>query len=180
MSFWGGVRGRVVNTSNSGSGGPGFKPRPSRCTFRQGTLLHLVSLHGYRRQTAGVTSAMDQEGKAILLGMLHALLQEYFGISSVRFGLWLVCAFTITFWVSVWIKSFDVTNQITLFTNTFTWYYLSILCVLYDRPSRRNLGNRFFMVYSYFSLLRLFFSKGKEIFFFGWKFLFHKRDVNVI
>ena len=99
MSFWGGVRGRVVNTSNSGSGGPGFKPRPSRCTFRQGTLLHLVSLHGYRRQTAGGTSAMDQEGKAILLGMLHALLQEYFGISSVRLGLWLVCAFTITFWV---------------------------------------------------------------------------------
>ena len=99
MSFWGSVRGRVVNTSNSESGGPGFKPRPSRCTFRQGTLLHLVSLHGYRRQTAGGTSAVDQEGKAILLGMLHALLQEYFGISSVRLGLWLVCAFTITFWV---------------------------------------------------------------------------------
>ena len=91
------MRGRVVNTSNSGSGGPGFKPRPSRGTFRQGTLLHLVSLHEYRRQTAGGTSAMDQEGKAILLGMLHALLQEYFGISSVRLGLWLVCAFTITF-----------------------------------------------------------------------------------
>ena len=27
----GGVCGRVVNTSNSGSGGPGFKRRPSRC-----------------------------------------------------------------------------------------------------------------------------------------------------
>ena len=90
--------GPVVNTSNSGSRGPGFKPRPSRCTFRQGTLLHLVSLHGFRRQTAGGTPAMDQEGKAILLGMFDALLQEYFGISSVRLGLWLVCAFTITFW----------------------------------------------------------------------------------
>ena len=41
----GGVRGRVVNTSNSGSGGPGFKPRPSRCFLRQGTLLYFVSLH---------------------------------------------------------------------------------------------------------------------------------------
>ena len=179
MSFWGGVRGRVVNTSNSESGGPGFKPRPSRCTFRQGTLLHLVSLHGYRRQTAGVTSAMDQEGKAILLGMRHALLQEVFRDKLRPFGP-LACVRLYHYFLSVWIKSFDVTNQITLFNNTFTWYYLSILCLLYDRPSRRNLGNRFFMVCSYFSLLRLFFSKGKEIFFFGWKFLFHKRDVNVI
>ena len=86
MSFWGGVRGRVVNTSNSGSGGPGFKPSPSRCTFRQGTLLHLVSLHGYRRQTAGGTSAMDQEGKAMLLGMRHALLQEVFRDKLRPFG----------------------------------------------------------------------------------------------
>ena len=37
----GGVCGRVVNTSNSRSGGPGFKPRPSRCFLRQGTLLTL-------------------------------------------------------------------------------------------------------------------------------------------
>ena len=28
-----------------GSGGPGFKPRPSRCFLRQGTLLHFVSLY---------------------------------------------------------------------------------------------------------------------------------------
>ena len=40
-----GVCGRAVNTSNSGSGGLGFKPHRSRCFLRQGTLLHLVSLH---------------------------------------------------------------------------------------------------------------------------------------
>ena len=36
----GGVCGRAVNTSNSGSGGLGFRPRPSRCFPRQETLLH--------------------------------------------------------------------------------------------------------------------------------------------
>ena len=41
----GGVCGRVVNTLNSGPGGPGFKPRPSPFYLRQGTLLHFVSLH---------------------------------------------------------------------------------------------------------------------------------------
>ena len=41
----GGVCGWAVNTSNSGSGGQGFKPRPSRCFLRQGNLLHFVSLH---------------------------------------------------------------------------------------------------------------------------------------
>ena len=161
----------MVNTSNSGSGGPGFKPSPSRCTFRQGTLLHLVSLHGYRRQTAGGTSAVDQEGKAMLLGMRHALLQEVFRDKLRPFGP-LACVRLYHYLLSVWIKSFDVTSQITLFTNTFTWYYLSILCVLYDRPSRRNLGNRFFMVYSYFSLLRLFFSGGNFCFIKGMSMLF--------
>ena len=39
------VCGGAVNTSKTGSGGPGFKPRPSRCFLRQGTLLHFVSLH---------------------------------------------------------------------------------------------------------------------------------------
>ena len=38
----GGVCGRAVNTSNSGRG---FKPRPSPCFLRQGSLLHFVSLH---------------------------------------------------------------------------------------------------------------------------------------
>ena len=33
----GGLSGRAVNTLNSGSGGPGNKPRPSRCFLRQGT-----------------------------------------------------------------------------------------------------------------------------------------------
>ena len=33
------------NTSNSGSGGPGLKPRLSLSFLRQGTLLHFVSLH---------------------------------------------------------------------------------------------------------------------------------------
>ena len=41
----GGVCGQVVNTLNSESGGPGFKPGPLRCFLRQGTLLHFVSLH---------------------------------------------------------------------------------------------------------------------------------------
>ena len=36
---------RAVNISNSGSGGPGFKPRPPRCFLRQGNLLQFVSLH---------------------------------------------------------------------------------------------------------------------------------------
>ena len=36
----GGVCGQAVNTLNSGSGGPGFKPRPLRCFLRQETLLH--------------------------------------------------------------------------------------------------------------------------------------------
>ena len=43
-TYLGGVCGLAVNTSNSGSGGPGFKPRPSRCFLRQETLLHFVSL----------------------------------------------------------------------------------------------------------------------------------------
>ena len=60
----GGVCVRVVNTSNSGSGGPGFKRRPSRCFLTQGTLLYLVSLHsgcisGYRQHTAGGNPVMD-------------------------------------------------------------------------------------------------------------------------
>ena len=33
------VWGQAVNTSNFGSKGPEFKPRPSRCFLRQGTLL---------------------------------------------------------------------------------------------------------------------------------------------
>ena len=33
--FSGGMSGRVFNTSNSGSGDLGFKPRPSRCFLRQ-------------------------------------------------------------------------------------------------------------------------------------------------
>ena len=41
----GGVCGRAVGTSNSGSGGPGFKLRPSRCFLTQETLLLFVSLY---------------------------------------------------------------------------------------------------------------------------------------
>ena len=41
----GGVCCRVANTSKSGSGCLGFKPRSSCCFLRQGTLLHFVSLH---------------------------------------------------------------------------------------------------------------------------------------
>ena len=72
---------RAVNTSNSGSGGPVLKPRPSRCFLRQGTLLHFVSLHpGVKKGTGDIllwgNPAMDQHpvqgGVAILLGLLHA------------------------------------------------------------------------------------------------------------
>ena len=38
------VCGWAVNTSNSGSGGLGFKPRLSRCFLRQGTLVYSVFL----------------------------------------------------------------------------------------------------------------------------------------
>ena len=41
----GGICDRVVNTSNSRSGGLGFKPRPLHCILRQGTLPNFVSLH---------------------------------------------------------------------------------------------------------------------------------------
>ena len=41
--YCGGMCGQAVNTSNSGSVGPGFKPHPSCCFLRQGTLLHFVS-----------------------------------------------------------------------------------------------------------------------------------------
>ena len=36
------VCGRAVNTSNSGSGDLGFKPRSSRCFLKQGTLFHTL------------------------------------------------------------------------------------------------------------------------------------------
>ena len=36
---------RAINTSNFGSKGPGFTPRPSRCFRRQGTLLPFVPLY---------------------------------------------------------------------------------------------------------------------------------------
>ena len=49
----GGVCGRAVDTSNFRSGGPGFKPRPSRFFLGQETLLHFASIDGYRRHTAG-------------------------------------------------------------------------------------------------------------------------------
>ena len=37
------VCGREASTLNSKSGSPGFKPRPSCCFLRQGTLLYFVS-----------------------------------------------------------------------------------------------------------------------------------------
>ena len=46
--FCGGVCCRAVNTLHSGSWGPWFKPRLSRCFLRQGTLLHFVSTQVYK------------------------------------------------------------------------------------------------------------------------------------
>ena len=67
-------------------GGSGFKPPPSRCFHRQGTLLHFVSLHpavGDDELWVPVTyclgvnmrrtSIPSRRGLAILLGMLHAV-----------------------------------------------------------------------------------------------------------
>ena len=73
--------GLVVNTSISGSGGVGFKPRPSSCFLGQGILLHFVSLHlglylGMSDVLLGGNPATDQhtvQGRvAIFLDMLHA------------------------------------------------------------------------------------------------------------
>ena len=98
----------------------GFKPRPSRCFLREGTLLHFVCLHPgvslrasspFGRSRAArfacpnrrACSQATQEckwipaiycweaGVAILLGMFHA---KDIGISSGHVGLWLVCSFT--------------------------------------------------------------------------------------
>ena len=41
----GGTCVQAVNTSNPESGGLEFKPCPSHCFLRQGSLLHFVSLH---------------------------------------------------------------------------------------------------------------------------------------
>ena len=54
------MSGRAVDTSNSGSGGPGFKLSPSRCFHRQRTLLPFVSLH------PGLASRLEG-GVAVLL-----------------------------------------------------------------------------------------------------------------
>ena len=95
--------GLAANTSNSGSGGPGFKLRPLRCFLRQGTLLLVVFPHpGVKMGTSdilpgggGGNPAMEwypvQGGVAILLGMLHA---KETRISCGHLGLWLMCAFT--------------------------------------------------------------------------------------
>ena len=68
----------MANTSISGSGGT--EPCPSPCVFRQGTLLHFVSLHrvamGVSDTLLGGKPAIDwhpvQGGVAILIGMFHA------------------------------------------------------------------------------------------------------------
>ena len=54
--------GRVVNPSFSGSGGPGFQPRPSRCFLRKFIRFCLSSprcINGYQRYTARGNPAMD-------------------------------------------------------------------------------------------------------------------------
>ena len=95
--------GRAVNTSNSRSGGPGCRPRPSRCFLRQGTLLHFVSQSSPRcimwvpaTYCWGVTlrwiSIPSRGGVAILLDMPHA---KETGISSVRLGLWFLSYLTL-------------------------------------------------------------------------------------
>jgi len=43
LFFHASICGLAVNTYNSRSGSPGFKPCPSYCFLRQGTLLHFVS-----------------------------------------------------------------------------------------------------------------------------------------
>jgi len=100
---YGGVYERAVNNSTSGSGGPGFKPRPSRCFLRQGTYLNFVFTQVYEwvpatnwRWTSipSMGEGGGGVGGTILLGMLHA---KETGISSSRLGFWLVFAFTFFF-----------------------------------------------------------------------------------
>ena len=93
--------GLAVNTSNSGSGGPGFKLGPLCCFLRQGTLLVVFPHLGVKMGTSdilprgGCNPAMDwypvQGEVAILPGMLHA---KETRISCSHLGLWLICAFT--------------------------------------------------------------------------------------
>ena len=84
--------GWAVNTSLSGCGGLGFKPRWSHCFLSQGTLLHLKSLCLFTQvyKWVPVTYCWGVT-LAILLGMFHA---KETRISSSRLGLWLVCALT--------------------------------------------------------------------------------------
>ena len=62
--------GRAVNTSNSKSTSPGYKPRPSCFLLRQGTLLYFVS-------------------------DFSLFTQGYWVCKDGHLGLWLVCAFTV-------------------------------------------------------------------------------------
>ena len=99
LRFCGGMCGlRAFNTSNSGSGGPGFKPRMLRCFFRQGTLLHFVSLHpGVKMGTSNILLGVAMRWTSIPsrgssnTPMFHA---KETRISSGHLGLWLMYAFT--------------------------------------------------------------------------------------
>ena len=82
--------GRVINTSNSASGGLGFKPCRLRCFFRQGPLLHFVSLHLGVGTSNILLGGWGGGGAQLTSKVLHA---KETGISSGHLGFWLACAF---------------------------------------------------------------------------------------
>ena len=61
--------GRAVKTSNSGSGRPGFKPRPLPCFLRQGRLLHLSQVYKVGTVLLGGGGGVQRK-VTIPLGML--------------------------------------------------------------------------------------------------------------
>ena len=84
----GGMCGWAVNTSNSGSGGLGFKPRPSLDKKLYSTFSPLTQVYKWVAATYPI-----QEGVAIFLGMLKA---KETGISSGCLDPWPVCTFTLS------------------------------------------------------------------------------------
>ena len=110
----GGMCGRALNTSKSGTGGPRFKP-PRRVVSSDKELYSTLSLFTqvYKWVPAthccGVTlqwtSIPSRGGVAILLGMLHT---NDTGISFGHLDLWLMCALTFCF-----------TNKIDIQTNLY-------------------------------------------------------------
>ena len=140
--FGSGLCGRAVKNSNSGSGGPVFKPRPLRCFLRQArTFTTLITLFT-QAQAQMVTGDMLLQGiPAMDQRTIHGSSNtprsaKETGISSVRLGLWLVYAFFHQDKWQCFPESFDFsTNEIThRKTNKQTTLFLGSSDRLLDNP----------------------------------------------